>query len=177
MPIPKALASVGIALACATAAVSVGDVRQAVPPVHGLALGRGEIAPDAARVVPLLAGAQDDAVLLVRQSYGRRYWSLPGGSVEQGESVEGAAVREVKEEVSLETELVDAIAEHTDSSKADAQRHLDATIEAISGALKKGDSVQLTGFGTFEVRERERGGPRPGDPVARAGPWRSGRCD
>ena len=52
------------------------------------------------------------------------------------------------------TELVDAIAEQTDGSKADAQRHLDATLDAISGALKGGDSVQLTGFGTFEVRER-----------------------
>jgi DNA-binding protein HU-beta len=52
------------------------------------------------------------------------------------------------------SELVDAIAEQTDGSKADAQRHLDATLDAISGALKGGDSVQLTGFGTFEVRER-----------------------
>lgn len=52
------------------------------------------------------------------------------------------------------SELIDAIAEHTDGSKADAQRHLDAVIDAISGALKKGDSVQLTGFGTFEVRQR-----------------------
>ena len=52
------------------------------------------------------------------------------------------------------SELIDAIADNTDGSKADAQRHLDATLEAISGALKKGDSVQLTGFGTFEVRER-----------------------
>lgn len=52
------------------------------------------------------------------------------------------------------TELVDAIANATDASKAEAQRHLDATIDAIQGALKKGDSVQLTGFGTFEVRKR-----------------------
>jgi 8-oxo-dGTP diphosphatase len=49
--------------------------------------------------------AQDDAVLLVRQGYGRRYWSLPGGSVEQGESVEQAAVREVKEETGLDVRL------------------------------------------------------------------------
>ena len=52
------------------------------------------------------------------------------------------------------SELVDAIADATDGSKADAQRHLDAVLDAISGALKKGDSVQLTGFGTFEVRQR-----------------------
>jgi len=52
------------------------------------------------------------------------------------------------------SELVDAIADATDGSKADAQRHLDATLDVISGALKTGDSVQLTGFGTFEVRAR-----------------------
>lgn len=52
------------------------------------------------------------------------------------------------------SELVDAIADAADSSKADAQRHLDAVLDSITGALKKGDSVQLTGFGTFEVRDR-----------------------
>ena len=52
------------------------------------------------------------------------------------------------------SELVDAIAEKTDASRADAQRNLDAVVEVISGALKAGDNVQLTGFGTFEVRDR-----------------------
>jgi ADP-ribose pyrophosphatase YjhB (NUDIX family) len=56
-------------------------------------------------VTALVYIARDDAVLLVRQNYGRRYWSLPGGSVEQGESVEGAAVREVKEETGLDVRL------------------------------------------------------------------------
>lgn len=52
------------------------------------------------------------------------------------------------------SELIDAIADKTDVSKADAQRNLDAVVEVISGALKAGDNVQLTGFGTFEVRDR-----------------------
>ena len=51
-------------------------------------------------------------------------------------------------------ELIEALAEKTDGSKADAQRSLDALVEVISDTLKKGDSVQLTGFGTFEVRQR-----------------------
>lgn len=52
------------------------------------------------------------------------------------------------------SELVDAVAEKTDSTKADAQRAVDAVIDAITEALESEDSVQLTGFGTFEVRER-----------------------
>jgi 8-oxo-dGTP diphosphatase len=48
---------------------------------------------------------RSDRVLLVRQSYGPRYWSLPGGSMEHGESVEQAAVREAKEETGLDVRL------------------------------------------------------------------------
>lgn len=52
------------------------------------------------------------------------------------------------------SELIDAIAAAADLSKADAGRALDATIESITGALKKGDSVSLVGFGTFQVKLR-----------------------
>lgn len=52
------------------------------------------------------------------------------------------------------TELVEHIAANADISKAAAARALDATIEAIKGTLKKGDSVAVVGFGTFEVSKR-----------------------
>ena len=52
------------------------------------------------------------------------------------------------------TELIDAIAAQADISKAAAGRALDAAVESITGALKKGDSVSLIGFGTFYVGER-----------------------
>lgn len=51
-------------------------------------------------------------------------------------------------------ELIDAMAMRTGSSKAEADRALDALIETISDTLKKGDSVSLVGFGSFEARER-----------------------
>ena len=51
-------------------------------------------------------------------------------------------------------ELIEAVASATGSTKADATRAIDATIDAISGALKKGDSVTLIGFGTFKVSQR-----------------------
>ena len=51
-------------------------------------------------------------------------------------------------------ELIDALAAKTDSTKADAERSVAALIEIISGTLKKGESLTLVGFGTFEVRKR-----------------------
>ena len=52
------------------------------------------------------------------------------------------------------TELIDALAAKTGSSKADAGRNIAALIEVITTTLKKGDNVALVGFGTFEVRKR-----------------------
>ena len=52
------------------------------------------------------------------------------------------------------SDLVDAIAESAGLSKADAGRALDGVVDAITGALKSGQSVSLVGFGTFTVRER-----------------------
>jgi DNA-binding protein HU-beta len=52
------------------------------------------------------------------------------------------------------TELVEAIADSADLSKAAAARALDATVETIKKTLKKGDTVSLVGFGTFKVGER-----------------------
>jgi DNA-binding protein HU-beta len=51
-------------------------------------------------------------------------------------------------------ELIDAVAESAELSKADAGRAIDAMVSAVTKALKKGDSVTLVGFGTFEVRKR-----------------------
>ena len=52
------------------------------------------------------------------------------------------------------TELVSSIATKAGLSKSDAKKALDATVEAISEALKAGDKVSLVGFGTFSVNER-----------------------
>lgn len=51
-------------------------------------------------------------------------------------------------------ELINAIAENAGLNKSDAKKALDATIDAIVGALKKGDKIALVGFGTFSVGER-----------------------
>ena len=52
------------------------------------------------------------------------------------------------------SDLIDAVAGDADVSKAEAARVVDAVIDSITRALKKGDTVPLVGFGTFQVRER-----------------------
>ena len=52
------------------------------------------------------------------------------------------------------TELVAAIAENAEISKKDAEKALKAFAEVVAEELKKGEKVQLVGFGTFEVSER-----------------------
>jgi DNA-binding protein HU-beta len=52
------------------------------------------------------------------------------------------------------SELIDQIAANADLPKAAAGRALDATIEAITNALKAGDTISLVGFGSFQVKER-----------------------
>ncbi|MBS0318929.1 MAG: HU family DNA-binding protein [Proteobacteria bacterium] len=51
-------------------------------------------------------------------------------------------------------DLIDAIAQHADISKAAAGRALDATVESIRTSLTKGDMVTLVGFGSFYVGKR-----------------------
>ena len=63
-------------------------------------------------------------------------------------------------------ELIEAVANATGSTKADAGRAIDATVDSITGALKKGDTVTLIGFGTFKTAKR----------AARAGRNSTNRC-
>ena len=51
------------------------------------------------------------------------------------------------------SELIEAIAQEAGISKAAAQKALDATTNAVTNALKKGDTITLVGFGTFYVGE------------------------
>ena len=52
-------------------------------------------------------------------------------------------------------ELVEAVATKANLTKADALRAIDATVEAVTEALVKGDKIPLVGFGTFAVSRRE----------------------
>ena len=53
------------------------------------------------------------------------------------------------------TELIAIASENTGVAKKDAERILNAAIDAITSAMVSGDKVQLSGFGTFESKQRE----------------------
>ena len=65
-------------------------------------------------------------------------------------------------------DLIDAIADSADLSKAAASRALDSVINSITDTLKTGDQVSIVGFGTFTVKDRAaRTGrnPQTGEPI------------
>lgn len=65
-------------------------------------------------------------------------------------------------------ELIAGMAEESGVSKADAEKVLNAFLSQVEKALCAGDKVQLTGFGSFEVKERaERTGrnPKTNEPI------------
>ena len=64
------------------------------------------------------------------------------------------------------SELVANVAEATGLTKKVAGETIEATLEAISGALSQGEKVTLVGFGTFEVRNRK--SKRGVNPVTKA---------
>ena len=81
------------------------------------------------------------------------------------------------------TELVAAMAEQTQLSKKDAEAALKAFIDVVSEEMKKGEKVQLVGFGTFEVSERAertRRNPQSGKemviPASKAPKFKAGKA-
>jgi len=65
-------------------------------------------------------------------------------------------------------DLIEAVADSADLSKADATRAVDAVLDSITGALKQGNTVSLVGFGTFSVKHRaarQGRNPRTGETI------------
>ena len=53
------------------------------------------------------------------------------------------------------TELIEEIAQRTDSSKAEAQKYMESFEEVVAEALRGGEEIQITGFGKFYVRQQK----------------------
>ena len=81
-------------------------------------------------------------------------------------------------------ELIAAVADKTGFTKKDAEAAVNATMAVITKQLKKGDKVQLIGFGTFEVRKRKartgRNPRKPGEvikiPASKAPVFKAGKA-
>jgi ADP-ribose pyrophosphatase YjhB (NUDIX family) len=90
-------------------------------------------------IVVLVFIRQGDSILLVKQNYGQQYWSLPGGMVELGESLEQAAAREVHEETGLETRVKRVVGLYSNP----AENALAVTFEAqvVGGELRPAHEI------------------------------------
>lgn len=90
-------------------------------------------------IVVLVFIRQGDSILLVKQNYGQQYWSLPGGMVELGESLEQAAAREVYEETGLETRVTRVVGLYSKP----AENALAVTFEAqvLGGELRPAHEI------------------------------------
>ena len=90
---------------------------------------------------------EGDSILLVKQDYGQQYWSLPGGVMEYGESIDHAATREVKEETGLEINLGRLIGVY--SKPGEGALALTFFGEVKGGTLKADHEVSELGYFPF----------------------------
>ena len=75
---------------------------------------------------------------------------------------------DLKGSVVNKNDLVAAVADSSDLSKADAAKAVDAVFDSITGSLKSGGEVRLVGFGTFSVADRKAStgrNPRTGESI------------
>ena len=53
------------------------------------------------------------------------------------------------------SELIAAVSQSAGLTKKDTERAINAALDAITASLRNGEKVQISGFGTFEVKDRE----------------------
>jgi len=112
-------------------------------------------------------------------SLGTRKKAPPGSAVRQSSAIPaggetGTAMRFVVTHTEFEGnlmnkgELIEAVATSADLTKADATKAVEAFVDTVTKALKKGDQVAIVGFGSFSVKSRaarQGRNPKTGDPI------------
>src|ERR1700674_4197711 len=96
-------------------------------------------------VVILLPG---DRVVLIERKNEPRGWALPGGFVDEGETLEAAAVREAREETGLTVELVEQLHAYSDPRR-DPRQHTISTVflaRAAGDPVRAGDAARAGGL-------------------------------
>jgi ADP-ribose pyrophosphatase YjhB (NUDIX family) len=102
-------------------------------------------------VAAVIAVTDDDAILLMRRGFEPRrgHWSLPGGFVDLGETVETAAVREVQEELDLRVEITQLVGVYS--------RPEDRTVVVVYAATAKGtpsiteEALEIRAFAPIDI--------------------------
>ena len=101
-----------------------------------------------APTVDVVIALPGDRVVLVARRFPPLGWALPGGFVDEGETVEAAAVREAREETGLEVTLTDLLGVYSDPRR-DARRHTLSTVflgRAAGVPAGGDDAAEARGF-------------------------------
>ncbi|AZJ21665.1 NUDIX hydrolase [Bacillus wiedmannii bv. thuringiensis] len=78
---------------------------------------------------------EDEKVLLVKQKVANRNWSLPGGRVENGETLEEAMIREMREETGLEVKIKKLLYVYDKPDASPSLLHITFLLERIEGEI------------------------------------------
>lgn len=116
--------------------------------------GQGRRGP--ALTVDVIIELEGQGVVLVRRRHPPSGWALPGGFVEYGESLEQAAVREAREETSLDVELVRQFHTYSEPGR-DPRGHTVSTVfvARASGRPQARDDAEAVGVFTRETLPAE----------------------
>jgi len=99
-------------------------------------------------VVALVFIEQDGKILLAKQNYGNRYWSLPGGKMEPGEPIDETARREVKEETGLDIRVGRVVGLYS-KPRADGLAVCFAG-EVVGGTLHPDNEISQCGYFPYD---------------------------
>jgi 8-oxo-dGTP diphosphatase len=99
-------------------------------------------------IIEMADDAGQQAIVLIKRKFPPHGWALPGGFVDVGEPLSKAAVREAREETSLEVELTEQLFTYSDPSR-DARRHTISTVfVARAGGTPRAED-DAAGIGLF----------------------------
>ncbi len=95
---------------------------------------------------------EDDKILLVKQKVSeKRNWSLPGGKLEQGETLEQGIIREMKEETGLDIEIIKMLYLCDVSASSNTLLHITFLLKRVGGEIEL-PSNKYENNPIFEVR-------------------------
>jgi 8-oxo-dGTP diphosphatase len=106
-------------------------------------------------IIEVMAGREKRGIVLIERRDPPPGWALPGGFVDYGESLEAAAVREAREETSLEVELLGQLRTYSDPAR-DPRKHTISTVfvARAQGAPQAGDDARTAAV--VDPRDRSR---------------------